>query len=59
MKVVIYDNVTDFKAVSATDGCIINSELMSFTNLLDLIDKIKIDKQNITIYNKDMKESYL
>lgn len=58
MKVVIYDNVTDFKAVFS-NGCIINSELMSFTNLLDLIDKIKIDKQNITIYNKDMKESYL
>ena len=50
MKVVIYDNVTDFKAIFS-NGCIINSELMSFTNLLDLIDKIKIDKQNITIYN--------
>ena len=56
--VIIYDTCPTFKAIFS-DGHMIDSDMMGFKELLDLIDKIKIDKQNITIYNRFMELSYL
>ena len=55
--VIIYDKCPQFKAIFS-DGQILTSQQVTFKQLLDYIDKLEIDKQNVVIYNKDMKLSY-
>ena len=58
MSVIIYDTCPTFKAIFS-DGYIITDTMMSFKNLLDYIDKIKIDKSTVIIYNRFMELNYL
>ena len=55
--VIIYDKCPQFTAIFS-DGQTLTNQQVTFKQLLDYIDKLGIDKQNVTIYNRFMELSY-